>query len=259
VETGLDTAARVKIPILAELVPDGIGHGTSLLVEYDTHSQWFALATTIVARWLEAGNRALCPAMVRPREVIVRDLERLGVDVTAKEETGRLRVDDWYSATLTLEQLTPETEAIDGRYLKYGSVKIADLSVGFLKQLKGHRLLDKWSSEHEIGVLAVVESFSMLLRFNEERTFLEWFESRDLPLQRKLRRINLWGFGRGLHSEQFYKRLENMADGLIELRVMEREDRIRNFLRVTGVKGQPHDTRWHEIEVSSNGEAVLVT
>jgi KaiC/GvpD/RAD55 family RecA-like ATPase len=196
--------------------------------------------------------------MVHPRDLVVKDLERLGVDVMAKEEDGTLRVDDWYSATLTLEHMAPETKVIDGKHLKIGEVKVADLSVGFLKQLKGHKLLDKWSSEQQLGVLAVVESFSMLLRFNEEKSFLEWFESRDLPLQRKLRRTNLWGFGRGLHSDQFYRRLENMADGLIEVRVMEREDRVRNLIRVTALKGQPHDTRWHEIEMSSNGEAVLV-
>ena len=31
------------------------------------------------------------------------------------------------------------------------------------------------------------------------------------------------------------------------------------LLRVTSLKGQPHDTRWHEIQIKPNGEAVLVT
>ncbi len=253
----MDTAERVSIPLLADLVPDGISPGTGLLVEYDPHSQWFAVATTIIARWLSAGNRALCVAMVRPRDVVVNDLGRLGVDVNAKEETGTLRVDDWYSATLTPEHSTFEDEAIDDKYLKYGSVKIPDLSLAFSKRLKGLQLLSKWSSEQQLGVLAIAESFSMLLRFNEERTFLEWFENRDIPLQRKLKRINLWGFGRGLHSEQFYRRLENVVDGVVEVRVMERGDQTKNLVRVTSLKGQPHDARLHEIEIKGNGEAIL--
>jgi len=97
----------------------------------------------------------------------------------------------------------------------------------------------------------------MLLRVNEEKAFLEWLENRNIPLQRKLKSTNLCGFGRGLHSEQFYKRLENVADGVIEVRVVDRQDEVKNLVRVTSLKGQPHDTLWHEIEIKPNGEAVL--
>ena len=70
-------------------------------------------------------------------EVVVKALGTLGVDVNAKEEAGTLRVDDWYSATLTPEHSTSEDEAIDDKYHKYGSVKIPDLSLGFSQSLKG--------------------------------------------------------------------------------------------------------------------------
>ena len=86
VDTPLGTAERFSIPLLAELIPDGISPGTGLLVEYDPNSQWLAVATTAAARWLQTGNRASCATMVRPREAAVKDLERLCVDVAAKEE-----------------------------------------------------------------------------------------------------------------------------------------------------------------------------
>jgi len=38
---------------------------------------------------------------------------------------------------------------------------------------------------------------------------------------------------------------------------MERDDEVKNLLRIRSLKGQPHDTRWHEIEIKPNGEAVL--
>ncbi len=75
--------------------------------------------------------------MVRPREAVVKDLERLGVDVAAEEAAGILQVDDWYSATLTPERSTPQGEYVDDMYFKLGSVKVADLSVNFSKSLKG--------------------------------------------------------------------------------------------------------------------------
>ena len=88
--------------------------------------------------------------------------------------------------------------------------------------------------------------------------FLEWMETRDLQLNRNLGRILIIGMCRGVHSEYFYKSLEGMFDGLVEVRALERGDEIKNALRVRNLKGQPHDSRWHEISLDSNGEARLV-
>ncbi len=69
--------------------------------------------------------------------------------------------------------------------------------------------------------------------------------------------VTLQGFIRGIHSEWLYKRMEAASDGVIDVRVMEREEEAKNFLRVRSLKGQPHDSRWHEIKIKSNGEATL--
>lgn len=233
--------------------------GTTIVVEYDPASQWYAVATTIAAHYLHAGSRALYVAMARPRETIVKALTRLGIDVAANENSGLLRIDDWYSASLSPEQSADQAvSAVDDRYLRITTVKVADLSLHSSKELRGQSTLSKWGSE-QIGALTVGESFSMLLRFNEEKTFLEWFESRDLPLQRKVGRISLMGFARGVHSDSFYGRIESATEGLIDVRVIEREDEAGSFLRVRNLKDQPHDARWHKIEIKPNGEALLVS
>ncbi|MGA2625549.1 MAG: hypothetical protein ABSF63_00620 [Candidatus Bathyarchaeia archaeon] len=64
---------------------------------------------------------------------------------------------------------------------------------------------------------------------------------------------------RGIHTESFYKQLEGRLDGIIDLRVMERGEEVKDLLRIRSLKGQPHDTRWHEIQIKQNGEATLVT
>ena len=245
---------------MSDLIPDGVMPGVFLLVEYDTQSQWFAVASTMVARWSEAGHRAVCVAMARPRESLVKSLEKLGIDVPYKEQAGQLRVDDWYSVTLKPETSEPELALLsNGTHYRYTSVKVADLSVDFSKQLKGqHQVLSKWPDD-QTGVLNVPESFSMFLRFNEEKPFLEWFEAREIPLQRRMNRISLIPFGRGLHSESLYRRLENICDGVIDVHVMEREDETKSYLRVQSLKGQPHDSHWREIKIQPNGEAVLTT
>jgi KaiC/GvpD/RAD55 family RecA-like ATPase len=135
---------------------------------------------------------------------------------------------------------------------------VADLSVEWLKDMKEGFKPEDVSETWPPGALAVWESSSEMLRFNEEDPFLEWVISRAAPNERRAKRIHFTGIVRELHSVAFYKRLESALDAVIELRVMERGDEAKNMLRVRSLKGQPHNARWHEIEIKPNGEAMLV-
>jgi len=260
----LQPSERVNVPLLNEMIPGGVATGTVFVVEFDPQSQWSAVAATIAARFLEAGGLVSYPTNARPVGEVERSLQALGVNVQAVEAAGRLIIDDWYSATLTggrLESARGSSgliEPIQGG-VRMRSLKVADLSVLWLKGQKegwdSSDIAETWPS----GALNVTESWSELLRFNEENPVLEWLQSRIFPNERKAKRVVLGGLVRGIHSESFYKRIEGASDGAIDLRVMERGDEIKNLLRVTSLKGQPHDTRWHEIQIRPNGEAVLVT
>jgi len=139
------------------------------------------------------------------------------------------------------------------------SLKVADLSVEWLKSSKhGWAPLDV-AETWQPGALGIGDSLSEMLRFNDEKTALEYFISRGLPNERKAKRISLFGGSRGVHTESFYKRLEGSTEGIIDLHVMERGDEAKSFLRIRSLKNQPSDGRWHEIEVKSNGEAVVVS
>ncbi len=230
-----------------------------VLVEFDPEGQWFPLSRTISARWLQNGSRVIYGAMSRPREEIIAALERLGVNAGECERAGRLRIDDYHAATLSLDKGGTEIQTVDDTYLRLWSARIADMSVGQLRSLKGQLPpLSKWSDDQS-DVLALADSFSPYLRFNDEKAFLEWMETRNLPLNRKLGRVILDGISRRIHSESFYARLEGAFDGLVEVRALEREDEIRNMLRIRNLRGQPHDARWHEIKLDSKGEATLVS
>ena len=201
--------------------------------------------------------------MARSPEDVKRSIAEIGVDITSAEKSGRLVVEDWYSATLTGGRLEPAGthaglfEPIPGG-LRVRSLKVADLSVEWLKTRKvgpqAYDIVDHWPA----GSMIIVESFSGMLRFNEEKPFVEWMESRVNPEERRRKSITLQGFVRGIHSDWLYKRMESASDGVIDIRVMERGDETKSLLRVRSLKGQPHDSRWHEIEIKSNGEASLV-
>lgn len=253
----------VGIPLLSGLIPGGVKPGAMLLVEFDPESQWFSVATTVVARYFQQNRHVCYLAMARSPEDVKRSISEIGVDTPAAEKSGRLVVEDWYSATLTGGRLEPAStqaglfEPIQGG-LRVRSLKVADLSVEWLKTTKvgpqAYDIVEHWPA----GSMIVVESFSGILRFNEEKPFVEWIESRVNPEERRRKSITLQGVVRGIHSDWLYKRMESASDGVIDIRVMERGEETSNFLRVRSLKGQPHDSRWHQIEIMPNGEATVV-
>ena len=257
----MTSASPVSIPILTALVPDGIKPGTIFLVEFDPESQWLAVAATIAAGYLRAGGRVGYMAQLRSPETVRENLVALGVDVSAATREGRFTVDDWYSATLTGGRLegggTSMFDSIEGG-VRARSLKVADLSVQWLKEMKQGFEPSGVFAAWPPGALEILESGSQMLRFNEEKPYLEWLISRD-PTVRRAKRISLDGILRGVRTESFYKELESDFDGVIDLRVMERGGEWKNLLCVRSLKGQPHDARWHEIQIKRNGGGTLVT
>ena len=55
------------------------------------------------------------------------------------------------------------------------------------------------------------------------------------------------------------QRVEAACDGVIDVRVLEQDGALKNVLRLRSLKGQPHDNRWHEIEIKPNGETSLTS
>lgn len=232
------------------------------MVEFDPESQWLPVATTIAARFLQANGRLGYAAEVRSPEDVKHDLEALGVDVATAYRDSRLLVDDWFSATLTggrLESTGSQAaffEPIQGGFRAH-SLKVADLSIQWLKDTKHGFQPDDVVETWPPGALVIDESNSEILRFNEENAYVEFMKTRALPNERRAGRIHLFGYVLGVHSESFYKRMESACDGVVDIRVMERGGEAKNLLRIRSLKGQPHDAKWHEITVKSNGEAAL--
>jgi KaiC/GvpD/RAD55 family RecA-like ATPase len=256
----MDSSYRISIPLFSGLVTGGIRPGTIFAVEFDPESEWFSIATTIVALLVRSNRQASYLAMARPPADLGRDLTSLGVDVAACKSEGLLRVNDWYSPTLTGGRLQTTIGGILEKTLgeqRVNSLKVADLSVEWLRQSKESTESKKGGNEE--GRLVVVESLSEVLRFNEEKPLVEWVVTRVYPEERRVKHIALQGLITGIHSEWFYKRMEAASDGVIEVKVRDIEGEAKSYLRLRSLRGQPHDSRWHLVEIKPNGEAVLVS
>ena len=254
----------LSIPVLNDLIPDGLRPGTLILIEFDPDSQWVSIAITVAVRCLMEDRHVAYLAFTMSPAEVAKAMAKLGLDVAAAEKSGLLAIEDWYSASLYGGKLETGTtqravfERVEGR-LRVQSLKVADLSVEWLKTSKtgphiAHDIVDFWPE----GSVAVSESCSPILRFSDEKSFIEFFDSRIRAEEHKRGNLlTLQGVTRGVHSDWLYKRLESACDGIIDLRVAELEGEVKNLLRIRTLRGQPHDSKWHAITVARNGEAKL--
>ena len=151
------SAKTSGVPILGSLIPDGLSPGTSLLVEFDPEGQWFAVSRTMAALRVKDALRVVYGATDRSRKEVIASLTKLGVNVDAAERAGLLGIDDHYSSTMNLYKDNPGFVAVDDRYMRIGSPKIADWSIEQLRMIKGQaQLLSKWGNDQS-DVLAFTD------------------------------------------------------------------------------------------------------
>ncbi len=217
------------------------------MVEYTGASRWYDACLTMAAGWLKTGGRVSYSAYVRPPEFVRSKLERLGLNPGELEEDDRLRIWDFYTASLG--QKSKERLAID-------SLKVADLSILFAKQvMAGHPALGR----HPYGPdwLRIADNGSTLARFNDEKAQVEFRLSRDIPSASTTKSVVIVGFIKGLHSDWVYEQLEATVDGIIDFKLEEKEEGSVDLMRVRTMRDLAFDNRWHKLKVNENFEVTV--
>jgi len=235
-----------RIPLIEDLTTTPIPPGSRFLVEYDSASEWYNASLTIAAGWLRSGGRVAYNAATQPPKNIRLRLKQLGIDPETAEESESLHLYDWYSATLGQKSV---------ERLNEDSLKVADLSVVFLKESKGFMEPIRESST---GMM-IVDDISTLDRFNEEKAWVEFVLTRLIAREpfRPSRQIAVIGLVKGLHSERVYKRLEAAFDGIIDLRLDESGEETRNLMRIKTLRNVGFDSRWHPLSLDNKFEVIL--
>ncbi len=210
------------------------------MVEFDAASQWYNALITIVAGWLKTGGKIQYYAFARSPESIRKQLVRLGVDTEELENNGALEIWDWYTATLG--QASKEKRGAN-------SLKVADLSIHVSQvRMKGPPAPD---------TLAIGEDISVLDRFNEEKSWVEYELARSIPAFRDRNMTCLRGVIRDVHSSLAYKRLESVSDGIIDLRIETESEEIVNMIRIRTMRNVGFDSRWHPLKIGENFEVTI--
>ena len=232
-----------RIPIIEELTTGPVPSGSNILVEFDGASQWHNACLAIAAGWLRQEGRVSYNAHIRFPDDIRSKLKRAGLNVETLEADDKLRIWDWYSATLGKKS----TE----KYA-YDSLKVADLSIRFASEDMGH------PTYQLAGWIRIVENISTLGRFNEEKAWVEFLLTRGFPsVTLGGRTTTLHCILRGVHSNSAYEQLEAASDGVIEFRVEEVSGEWRNCIAIKNMRDVSYDSRSHQLTVNENLQVTL--
>ncbi len=229
-----------RIPLIEELTTEPVPPGYSLLVEYDPTSLWYSASYTIAAAWLRQGGIVRYGIAARPPDKMRSYLKRLGVDSLELEGKGQLDLYDFFTSTLghkSKEKYAPP------------SLKVPDLSI--------------WWTQAQLGgpgvtnLLRMFDDLSVLDRFNEEKSWVEFTLTRMIPTAFFLKEYAIRGVMMGVHSDWVYKRLEAAHDGVIDFRLDESGEEPRSLMRIRSMRDLGFDGRWHSLRPGENFEVTL--
>lgn len=229
-----------QIPIIEELIKDPIPPGSNILVEFDPASQWLNASIFMAAEWLRKGGGVGYTALAQSPEKVRSRLKRRGVIVEQLEKGDTLVIIDAYTTTLgkkSIEKYSAE------------SLRAQDLSILFSQEvIKLH---------HEPEFLRIIDNGSVMARYNDEKSYVEFVVSRVMPVAPAIESTAVIGIISGLHSEWVYKNIEASVDGIVDFRLDEAEGEIRDFVRIRTMHDVGYDKHWHQLKIGENFEVTL--
>jgi len=242
----------MRITLIEDLLKTPLKPGASILVEYDPTSTWYQASLTMAAEWLRTGGVVSYHVAAQPPDNIRSQLVQMGLDVQKLEADDRLRLFDWYTATLGRKSKE--------KYAFY-SLRAADLSVLFSKYLMASP--DSAPSVDAIPPipspdwLRILDDVSCLARFNEEKSWVEFVRTRIVPIASLWTSTGIGGIIKGIHSDWTYKNLEAASDGVIDFKLDETTEEARSAIRIRSMRNMGFDARWHLLKTDENLEITL--
>ena len=239
----------MRISLIENLLNEPLQPGKSILVEYDPTSVWYQASISVAAEWLAQGGTVTYGVTSQPPENIRSQLKKLGVDVARFEADDKLRVFDWYTATLGRRS--------NEKYAFY-SLKAADLSVLHSKYMMASAdAVDSLKPVPSPDWLRILDDTSCLERFNEERSWVEFVRTRLIPISSLWTSTGIGGIIKGIHSEWAYKNLEAAADGVIDIKLDESTEEARSMMRIKSMRNVGFDAHWYPLRIAETSEVSL--
>ncbi len=240
-----------RIPIVEDLTKSPIPAGSNIYVEFEPSTQWYNASLTIAAGWIRSGGVASYNVYNHRPDDVRSQLKRLGLDVAALEEEEKFRIIDWY--TCQIGQKSKEKYAFD-------SLKIADLSIIYSKTLIQASSVSPFPGTlgPRLGpdVLRLSDDDLVLLRFNDEKNFLDFWRTRVIPSAPARNSTVIHSLAQGVCSEYIYRNMETSADGIVEFK-LEGSEEARDLVRIKSMRNVGFDRRWHPLKIDDKFEVTI--
>ena len=244
-------SATLAVPILKELIPEGIEYGTYVMVEFEPDSMWYETSLTIAAQAIREGVKTAYHTFRHLPDDIRRVLRRFGLDVRKLEEDGVFEVVDSFTIQTGLGVPEKEYARSPSPVLVSRSLKVSDWSINIAHIIKSGM------PEEDKRWLHIDDDCSVLNKYNSESAIIEFNRTRGIHLSRIEESVQLNAVLKGIASDSFYRQMESMSGGIVDFKSAESEGKLENYVRVRAMVGKKFDSRWHRLQLQENGEVAL--
>ncbi len=222
---------RTGVSIIDDLMIEGYPTLSGVLVLGDPGSGKAIFCQQFIGERLKRGECGVYVILDNLPENIRLSMMRMGFEIKIFERQAKFTFVDCYSPQIG----TKSSE----RYSEDPS-NISNLSITIFKVLQ---------EQSRAGpIVFVLDSFSTLIQRSGVRASLEFFRSL-LGKLRAFKSTSLFVLNRKAFHPAILAAAQDIADGVIEMKIEETPSGLVNYLRITKMRGTRHSTAWAPYEI----------
>ena len=241
-------ARGIDLEILGELAPGAFHYGMTCVVEFESHSLWHETSLTIAAEALGKGVKTEYHVFEHTPAEIRAALKGMGVAVEKFEERGLFRIMDTYTPTTPL---APRREGRAEPLLSGMAPNVNRWERTIRERLR------RGFGEEEKNWLHIDDNEAILLQFNDEEYVAKGWRTTFVPMAKARELLVLHALVTGVASDSFYRKKENTADAIVDIKTQEEGRKLETYIRLRALRGATFDSRWRRIELDGTGRVRL--